>query len=175
MVYKNGVLSLIKLSLMLKLMPRLEVGEKDDEGTIKDLRIGAKKGDVQDQNLVPQNSIQRLAVLDDYSSPNQQNCNSADRVEFEEKLAVDTNKSIDAEFAQKIDNIKEKGVVAENSTMRKGDKHTLEKLHDAIPTPKSDVQLKNLAIDGQNFEGSKIGDMQPFEPVDLQVEISSRD
>ena len=59
--------------------------------------------------------------------------------------------------------------------MRQGDKHTLEKLHNAIQTPKSDVQLENLAIDGQKFEGSKIGDLQPFEPVDLQVEISSRD
>ena len=59
--------------------------------------------------------------------------------------------------------------------MRKADKHTFEKLHDAIETPKSDVQLKNLAIDGQKFEGSKIGDLQPFEPVDLQVEISGHD
>ena len=66
---------------------------------------------------------------------------------------MDTNKSNDAEFAQKINKIKEKGVVTENSSMRKADKHTLEKLHDAIETPKSDVQLKNLAIDGQNFEG----------------------
>ena len=57
---------------------RLEVGEKDDEVTIKDLRIGAEKSDVQDQNLVPQNSVQRLAVLDDYSFPNQRSCNSAD-------------------------------------------------------------------------------------------------
>ena len=153
----------------------MEVGEKDDEGTIKDLLIGAGKSDVQDQNLVPQNSVQRLAVLDDYSSPNQQSCNSVDRVEFEEKLVVDTNKSNDAEFAQKINKIKEKGVVAENSSMRQGDKHTLEKLHDAIQKPKSDVQLENFAIDGQKFDGSKIGVLQPFEPVDLQFEISGRD
>lgn len=40
--------------------------------------------------------------------------------------------------------------------MRQGNKHTPEKLHDAIQTPKSDVQLENLAINGQNkFEGSK--------------------
>uniref|UniRef100_A0A3Q7GR58 Uncharacterized protein n=1 Tax=Solanum lycopersicum TaxID=4081 RepID=A0A3Q7GR58_SOLLC len=154
---------------------RLEVGEKDNEGTIKDLLIRAGKSDVQDQNLVPQNSVQRLAVLDDYSSPNQQSCNSVDRVEFEEKLVVDTNKSNDAEFAQKINMIKEKGVVAENSIMRQGDKHTLEKLHNAIQTPKSDVQLQNLAIDGKKFEGSKIGVLQPFELVDLQVEISGRE
>ncbi|KAH0767968.1 hypothetical protein KY285_003839 [Solanum tuberosum] len=51
---------------------RLEVGEKDDEGTIKDLEIGAEKSGVKDQNLVHQNSGQRLgkAVLDDYSSRN---------------------------------------------------------------------------------------------------------
>ena len=151
------------------------VGEKYDEGTIKDICIGAEKGYVQDQNLVPRNFVQHLAVLDDYSSPNQQSCNSADHVEFEEKLVVDTNKSNDAEFAQKINKIKEKGVVAENSSMRQGDKHTLDKLHDAIHTPKSDVQLENLAIYGQKFEGSKIGDLQPFEPVDLQGEISGRD
>ncbi|KAH0683309.1 hypothetical protein KY290_021902 [Solanum tuberosum] len=104
---------------------RLEVGEKDDEGTVKDLQIGAEKSGVQDQNLVRQNSGQCLgkAVLDDYSSgnrmlslipqtdefsrkkntsPNQQSCNSADRIEVEEQLVVDTNKSNDAQFAQKI-------------------------------------------------------------------------
>ncbi|WMV26435.1 hypothetical protein MTR67_019820 [Solanum verrucosum] len=104
---------------------RLEVGEKDDEGTIKDLQIGAEKSGVQDQNLVCQNSGQLLgkAVLDDYSSgnrmlslipqtdefsrkkntsPNQQSCNSADRIEVEEQLVVDTNQSNDAQFAQKI-------------------------------------------------------------------------
>ena len=59
--------------------------------------------------------------------------------------------------------------------MRQGNKHTPEKLHDAIQTPKSDVQLENLAIYGQKFEGSKIGDLQPFEPVDLKVEISGHD
>ncbi|WMV26436.1 hypothetical protein MTR67_019821 [Solanum verrucosum] len=60
--------------------------------------------------------------------------------------------------------------------MRQGDKHTPEKLHDAIQTPKSTVQLENLAIDGhKKFEGSKCGDLQPLEPVDLQVEISGRD
>ena len=78
---------IVELSLMVKLMPRsviksnsnrLEVGENDDEGTIKDLPIGAEKSDVQDQNLVPQNSVQRLAVLDDYPFPNQRSCNSAD-------------------------------------------------------------------------------------------------
>ena len=69
---------------------------------------------------------------------------------------MDTNESNDAEFAQKINKIKEKGVVAENSSMRQGDKHTLDKHHDAIQAPKSDVQLENLAINGQNkFEGSK--------------------
>ena len=153
----------------------MEAGKKYDEGTIKDLCIGAEKCDVQDQNLLLQNSVQRLAVLDDYSSPNQQSCNSAERVKFEEKLVVDTIESNDAEFAQKINKIKEKGVVAENSSMRQGDKHTFDKLHDAIQTPKSDVQLENLAIDGQKFDGSKIGDLQPFEPVDLQFEISGCD
>ncbi|KAG5611951.1 hypothetical protein H5410_023232 [Solanum commersonii] len=158
---------------------RLEVGEKDDEGTVKDLQIGAEKSGVQDQNLVHQNSGQCLgkAVLDDYSSgnrmlslipqtdefsrkkntsPNQQSCNSADRIEVEEQLVR-----------------KEKEVAAENSSMRQGDKHTPEKLHDAIQTPKFDVQLENLAVDGhKKFEGSKCGDLQPLEPVDLQVEIS---
>uniref|UniRef100_M1DLG3 DUF4283 domain-containing protein n=1 Tax=Solanum tuberosum TaxID=4113 RepID=M1DLG3_SOLTU len=104
---------------------RLEVGEKDDEGTVKDLQIGAEKSGVQDQNLVRQNSGQCLgkAVLDDYSSgnrmlslipqtdefsrkkntsPNQESCNSADRIEVEEQLVVDTNQSNDAQFAQKI-------------------------------------------------------------------------
>uniref|UniRef100_K4C4I8 Uncharacterized protein n=1 Tax=Solanum lycopersicum TaxID=4081 RepID=K4C4I8_SOLLC len=137
--------------------------------------LRTEKSDSEDQNLVPRNSVQHLAALDDYSSPNQQSCNSADHVEFEEKLVVDTSKSNDAKFAQKINKIKEKGVVAENSSMRQGDKHTLEKLHDAIQKPKSDVQLENLAIDGQKFDGSKIGDLQPFEPVDLQFEISGRD
>uniref|UniRef100_M1E0P6 NB-ARC domain containing protein n=1 Tax=Solanum tuberosum TaxID=4113 RepID=M1E0P6_SOLTU len=63
---------IVELSLMVKLMPRLEVGEKDDEGTIKDLQIGAEKSDVQVQNLVRQNSSQRLgkAVLDNYSFGN---------------------------------------------------------------------------------------------------------
>ncbi|KAG5628234.1 hypothetical protein H5410_013452 [Solanum commersonii] len=117
---------------------RLEVGEKDDEGTIKDLEIGTEKSGVKDQNLVHQNSSQRLgkAVLDDYSSgnrmlslipqtdelsrqknisPNQQSCNSADHVEVEEQLIVDTNQSNDAQFAQKINEIKENEVAAENS------------------------------------------------------------
>ncbi|KAG5568482.1 hypothetical protein H5410_064490 [Solanum commersonii] len=102
---------------------RLEVGEKDDEGTVKDLQIGAEKSGVQDQNLVRQNSGQCLgkAVLDDYSSgnrmlslipqtdefsrkktsPNQQSCNSADRIEVEEQLVVDTNQSNDAQFGAK--------------------------------------------------------------------------
>uniref|UniRef100_M0ZWT0 NB-ARC domain containing protein n=1 Tax=Solanum tuberosum TaxID=4113 RepID=M0ZWT0_SOLTU len=41
--------------------------------TVKDLDVGAEKSDVQDQNLVHQNSGQRLskAMLDDYSSGNQ--------------------------------------------------------------------------------------------------------
>ncbi|WMV10147.1 hypothetical protein MTR67_003532 [Solanum verrucosum] len=85
------------------------------------------------ENLVHQNSGQRLgkAVLDDYSSrnrmlslipqtdkfsrqkntsPNQQSCNSADHVEVEEQLVVDTNQSNDAQFAQKINEIKENEV-----------------------------------------------------------------
>ena len=130
-------------------------GEKDDEGTIKDLLIGAGKSDVQDQNLVPQNSVQRLAVLDDYSSPNQQSCNSADRVEFEEKLVVDTNKSNDAEFAQKTNKIKEKGFIAENSSMRQGDKHTLEKLHDAIHTPNLMCNLRIWQLMDKNLKDKK--------------------
>ena len=129
--------------------------KKYDEGTIKDLCIGAEKGDVQDQNLVLQNSIQRFAVLDDYSSPNQQSCNSADRVEFEEKLVVDTSKSNDAKFAQKINKIKEKGVVAENSSMRQGDKHTLEKLHDAIHTPNLMCNLRIWQLMDKNLKDKK--------------------
>ncbi|KAK4710396.1 hypothetical protein R3W88_004909 [Solanum pinnatisectum] len=108
------------------------------------------------------------------TSPNQQSCNSADHVEVEEKLVVDTNQSNDAQFAQRINEIKENEVTAENSSMKQGDKHTPEKLHDAIQTPKSNVQLENLAIDGQKkFEGSKYGNLQPLEPIDLQVEISA--
>ena len=133
----------------------MEVGEKDDEVTIKDLRIGDEKGDIQDQNLVPQNSIQRLAVLDDYSSPNQQSCNSVDRVEFEEKLVVDTNKSNDAEFAQKTNKIKEKGFIAENSSMRQGDKHTLEKLHDAIHTPNLMCNFRIWQLMDKNLKDKK--------------------
>ncbi|KAK6803591.1 hypothetical protein RDI58_001375 [Solanum bulbocastanum] len=37
---------------------RLEVGEKDDKGTVKDLEIGAEKSGLKDQNLVRQNSGQ---------------------------------------------------------------------------------------------------------------------
>ena len=104
---------------------------------------------------MPQNSVQRLAVLDDYSSPNQQSCNSAERVKFEEKLVVDTNKSNDAEFAQKINMIKEKGVVAENSIMRQGDKHTLEKLHNAIQTPKLMCNLRIWELMDKNLKDQK--------------------
>uniref|UniRef100_M1D8Y4 Uncharacterized protein n=1 Tax=Solanum tuberosum TaxID=4113 RepID=M1D8Y4_SOLTU len=58
---------------MVKLMPWLEIGEKDDEETVKDLDVGAEKSGVQNQNLVRQNSGQRQgkAMLDDYSSGNQ--------------------------------------------------------------------------------------------------------
>ena len=55
---------------------------------------------------------------------------------------MDTNKSNDAEFAQKTNKIKEKGFIAENSSMRQGDKHTLEKLHNAIQTPKLMCNLR---------------------------------
>ncbi|KAK4718945.1 hypothetical protein R3W88_017283 [Solanum pinnatisectum] len=74
-------------------------------------------------------------------------CNSTDRVEVEEQLVVDTNQSNDAQFAQKINKIKENEVVVQNSSMRQGDKHTPEKLHDVIQMPKSDLtrQLEYVA------------------------------
>ncbi|WMV51611.1 hypothetical protein MTR67_044996 [Solanum verrucosum] len=83
---------------------RLKIGEKDE--TVKDLDVGAEKSGVQDQNLVRQNSGQRLskAMLDDYSSGNQmlslipqtgessrQSCNSVDRVGVEKQLVVHSN------------------------------------------------------------------------------------
>ncbi|KAH0744924.1 hypothetical protein KY290_032917 [Solanum tuberosum] len=112
---KNFKAIFVIISMLKKVdLNRLEVGEKDDEETVKDLEIGVEKSGVQDQNLVSQNSGQCVgkAVLDDYSfgnrmlslipktdeflrqentSPNQQGFNSADRVGVEEQLVVDTN------------------------------------------------------------------------------------
>ncbi|KAH0770728.1 hypothetical protein KY290_014709 [Solanum tuberosum] len=123
---------------------RLKIGEMDK--TVKDLDVGAEKNGVQDQNLVRQNSGQRLskAMLDDYSSGNQmlslipqtgeslrQSCNSVDRVGVEKQLVVHSNQQNN------------------KSNMRQSDKHTLGELHDALQAIKPDVQLENLAIDGK--------------------------
>ncbi|KAH0636954.1 hypothetical protein KY289_036869 [Solanum tuberosum] len=172
---------------------RLEIDEMDE--TVKDLDVGAEKSGVQDQNLVRQNSGQRLskAMLDDYSSGNQmlslipqtgefsrQSCNSIDHVGVEEQLVVhlnqQNNKSKDTQFAQKINEVKDNEIVAENSSMRQSDKHTPGELHDAIQAIKSDAPLENLAIDGkENIAEFERGNLKPLEAIDLQVEISSCD
>ncbi|KAK4708204.1 hypothetical protein R3W88_029129 [Solanum pinnatisectum] len=134
---------------------RLEIGENDDEETVKDLDVGAEKSGVQDQNLVRQNSgqCQGKAMLDDYSLGNQvlslisqtgeslrQSCNSVDHVGVEEQLVVHSNqqnnKSKDVQFAQKINEVNDNEIAAENSSMRQSDKHTLGELHEAIQVEK---------------------------------------
>ncbi|KAH0746892.1 hypothetical protein KY285_008549 [Solanum tuberosum] len=124
---------------------------RDDEENVKDLDVGAEKSGVQDQNLVRQNSgqCQGKAMLDDYSSGNQvlslipqtgessrQSCNSVDRVGVEEQLVMHSNqqnnKSKDAQFAQKTNEVKDNEIAAENSSMRHSDKHTPGELHEAI-------------------------------------------
>ncbi|KAH0634461.1 hypothetical protein KY290_037873 [Solanum tuberosum] len=132
-------------------------------------------------------------MLDDYSSGNQmlslipqvgessrQSCNSVDPVGVEEQLVVHSNqqnnKSKDTQFVQKINEVKDNEIVAENSCMRQSDKHTLGELHDDIHAIKSDAPLENLTIDGkEKIAESERGNLKPLEAIDLQVEISSCD
>ncbi|KAH0636684.1 hypothetical protein KY289_036599 [Solanum tuberosum] len=109
-----------------------------------------------------------------------QSCNSIDSVGVEEQLVVHSNqqnnKSKDTQFAQKINEVKDNEIVAENSSMRQSDKHTPGELHDAIQAIKSNAPLENLAIDGkEKIAESERGNLKPLEVIDLQVEISSCD
>ncbi|KAK4720900.1 hypothetical protein R3W88_011133 [Solanum pinnatisectum] len=117
----------------------LEIGEKDNEETVKDLDVKAKNSGFQDQNLVCKNFGQRLGKAI---------CNSVDRGRVEEQLFVHSNQQNnqfkDAQFAQKINEIKDNEIAAENSSMRQSDKHTPGELHDDIQAIKSDAQLENL-------------------------------
>ena len=91
-----------------------------------------------------------LSLIPQTGESSRQSCNSDDRVGVEEQLVVHShqqnNKFKDAEFAQKINEVNENEIVAENLSMRQSDKHTPGELHDAIQTIKSDARLENLAI-----------------------------